>query len=92
MSLQKLKEKAFENEKVKEEYERLNEEFSLIDTLLSMRQQSGLTQDDIAEKMGTQKSNISRLEKGRGNPSWKTLSNYAHACGFEIEVNFKKAN
>ncbi|MCG8491317.1 MAG: helix-turn-helix domain-containing protein [Sneathiellales bacterium] len=92
MSLQKLKEKAFENEKVKEEYERLNEEFSLIDTLLSMRQQSGLTQDDIAENMGTQKSNISRLEKGRGNASWKTLQNYVHACGFKIEMNFKKAN
>ena len=37
MNLQKLKEKAFKNEKVKEEYDRLNKEFSLIDTLLSMR-------------------------------------------------------
>ena len=92
MSLQNLKEKAFKNPKVKAEYDRLSGEFSLINALITMRKQSGLTQEDLAEKMGTQKGNISRLEKGRGNPSWKTLQNYAHACGFEITMSFKEAN
>lgn len=90
MSLKNLKEKAFKNPKVKAEYDNLNEEFALIDALLTMRSKAGLTQEDIAEKMGTQKSNVSRLEKGRGNPSWKTLQNYAHACGFEINMGFKE--
>lgn len=86
MSIQNLKNKALENPKVKKEYDKLEAEFELIDTLLFMRKKSGLTQDEIAKKMGTQKSNISRLEKGSSNPSWKTLQNYAHACGFEIHM------
>lgn len=59
------------------------------DTLLSMRKKSGLTQDEIAKKMGTQKGNISRLERGNSNPSWKTLQNYAHACGFELSMKVR---
>ncbi|CAM4422463.1 MAG: hypothetical protein LEGION0403_FIIPPAGN_02725 [Legionella sp.] len=89
MSLQNLKDKAFKNPEVKAEYDLLESEFALIDTLLSMRQKSGLTQDEVAKRMGTQKGNISRLEKGSSNPSWKTIQNYAHACGFEISMKIK---
>lgn len=89
MSIQNLKNKAFKNPEVKAEYDLLESEFALIDTLLSMRKKSGLTQDEVAKRMGTQKGNISRLEKGRGNPSWKTIQNYAHACGFEISMKIK---
>ena len=89
MSIQNLKSRALENPKVKAEYDSLETEFALIDTLLSMRKKSGLTQEEIANKMGTQKGNISRLERGGSNPSWKTLQNYAHACGFEILMKVK---
>lgn len=89
MSIQNLKNKAFQNPEVKTEYDSLEAEFTLIDTLLSMRKKSGLTQDDIAKRMGTQKGNISRLERGSSNPSWKTLQNYAHACGFELFMKVK---
>ena len=89
MSIKTLKDKAFKNPKVKAEYDALEEEFSFIDSLLTMRKQSGLTQDQVAQKLGTQKSNISRLEKGSSNPSWKTLQKYAHACGFKISMKFK---
>ena len=54
-----------------------------------MREKSGLTQAEVAKKMGTQKSNISRLERGSSNPSWNTLRNYADACGFEISMQLK---
>ncbi|RAP37039.1 XRE family transcriptional regulator [Legionella quinlivanii] len=89
MSIQNLKNKALKNPEVKAEYDLLEQEFALIDTLLSMRRKSGLTQEEIAKKMGTQKGNISRLEKGNGNPSWKTIQNYAHACGFEVSMKVK---
>ncbi len=89
MSIQNLKDKAFKNPEVKAEYDLLESEFALIDTLLSMRKKSGLTQDEVAKRMGTQKGNISRLEKGTSNPSWKTIQNYAHACGFEISMKIK---
>lgn len=87
--LQQLKQRALRNPDVKREYEALAEEFELIDKLLSMRTAAGLTQEELAQRMGTQKSNICRLEKGNANPSWKTLKRYAHACGFEISVDFR---
>ncbi|WP_232728856.1 helix-turn-helix domain-containing protein [Marinomonas sp. ef1] len=40
--------------------------------------------------MHTQKSNISRLERGNANPSWATLLKYAHACGFELSLTPQK--
>lgn len=92
MSLQRLKARAFENPEVKAEYDQLASEFALANTLISMRQKAGLTQDKIAKRMGTQKSNISRLERSSSNPSWKTLLYYAHACGFELSVNVQNIN
>lgn len=90
MNLKTLKEKALKNGDVKQAYDALESEFALIDSLLSMRQKAGLTQEQLAERMGTQKGNISRLEKGSSNPSWKTLEKYAHACGFDISMAFKR--
>ena len=83
-TLQDLKKQALSNRAVKTEYDKLENEFNLIDQLLNMRKTAGLTQSEVAEKMMTQKSNISRLEKGNANPSWSTLSKYARACGFEL--------
>ena len=90
MNLKTLKEKALKNEDVKQAYDALESEFALIDSLLSMCQKAGLTQEELAERMGTQKGNISGLEKGSSNPSWKTLEKYAHACGFDISRAFKR--
>lgn len=90
MSLQKFKERALANHKVKSEYQKLESEFSLIDQLLTMRTKAGLTQEQVAERMHTQKSNISRLEKGNANPSWSTLLKYAQACGFELTLKPQK--
>jgi len=91
MNLQHLKNRALQNQEVKTEYEKLDSEFQLIDSLLTMRKKAGLTQEEVATRMGTKKGNISRLEKGATNPSWKTLQNYAHACGYEVTMKFKQA-
>lgn len=86
-ALEKLKAKAFQNEAVRQEYEALSEEFELISSLLKMRASAGLTQEQLAQKMGTKKSNICRLERGNTNPSWATLKKYASACGYDIALN-----
>lgn len=46
----------------------------------------GMTQERLAEKVGTRKSNISRLESGRYNPSLDFLEKVAGGLGREIEV------
>lgn len=90
-SLQSLRNKALSNVEVKAEYEALGDEFELISTLLRMRQTAGLTQQEVAERMGTKEGNISRLEKGNGNPTLKTLMNYAKACRCKLHVDFNAA-
>lgn len=84
--LQQLKQHALQNPDVKREYEALSDEFELTSKLLEMRAAAGLTQEQLAQKMGTRKSNICRLEKGNTNPGWNTLKKYAHACGFTISM------
>jgi len=92
MSLQKLKQRALADPEVKAEYDNLKTEFEFIDQLISMRSQAGLTQEQVAKIMNTQKSNISRLERGNSNPSWSTLMKYADACGFQLLLKPQRIN
>jgi len=74
---------------VRKEVERIErEEGVLLDLLLKARQEAGLTQAQVAERMGTQAPAIARLERalatGRHSPSVATLRKYAEACGREL--------
>ena len=71
---------------VRAEVERLErEEFTLLDALLKARQEAGLTQAQVAERMGTQAPAVARLERalatGKHSPSVATLRKYVKACG-----------
>ena len=71
---------------VRAEVERLGrEEFALLDALLKARQAAGLTQAEVAERMGTQAPSVARLERalatGKHSPSVATLRKYVKACG-----------
>lgn len=71
---------------VRAEVERLKrEEFALLDALLKARQEAGLTQAQVAERMGTQAPSVARLERalatGKHSPSVATLRKYVKACG-----------
>jgi transcriptional regulator with XRE-family HTH domain len=83
-----LKARALERADVKAEYDRLDEEFRFIDEFLKARAAAGVTQAEIAERIGTTQSAIARLESGQGkhSPSLATLQKYAHALGCRLEV------
>jgi len=72
------------------EYDALEAEFALFDELLKARQAAGLTQAQVAERMGTKPSAVARLEAGGGSkshsPSLSTLTKYARAVGCQLEV------
>ena len=57
-----FKKKALQNEKVKQEYEQLEPAYELRKKMIALRKKSGKTQEEVAEMLHTQKSNISRLE------------------------------
>ena len=70
-----------------EAYDALELEYHVADQLLKARARAGLTQDAVAERMGTTKSAISRLESaGKHAPSLATLKRYAHAVGCDLQV------
>jgi DNA-binding XRE family transcriptional regulator len=72
-----------------EAYEALAPKYALVNQMLRARAKAGLTQDAVAERMGTTKSAISRLESaGKHAPSIATLKRYADAVGYELEVRF----
>ncbi len=83
-----LRTKALGNAAVKAEYEKLSDEFALLDEFLRARTAQGLTQAQVAEKIGTTQSAVARMESGSGkhSPSLATLSKYAEALGCKLEV------
>ncbi len=90
MTHDELKAKALNREGVKVEYDALEPEFSLLREMLLARQKAGLSQAEIAERMGTKPPAITRLESslssGRHSPSIATLKKYAEALGCHLEI------
>jgi transcriptional regulator with XRE-family HTH domain len=88
LSHKELKARALERADVKTEYDRLDEEFQFLDEFLNARAAAGVTQAEVAERIGTTQSAVARLESGRGkhSPSIATLQKYAHALGCRLEL------
>ena len=77
---------------VRAEVERIErEEGELLDALLKARHDAGLSQAQVAERMGTHAPAIARLERslatGKHSPSLATLRKYADACGKQLIFN-----
>lgn len=72
-------------------YDELEMEFTLLRELLLARQRAGLTQAEVAEKMGTKPPAVTRLETAlsdnRHSPTLSTLKKYALAVGCKLEVH-----
>jgi len=92
MNHSQLKEKALKKQSVRSEYEALEPEFNLLREMLKARNDAGLSQADVAERMGTKPPAITRLESsltsGRHSPSIATLKKYAEAVGCHLEIKF----
>ena len=85
-----LKKDLLTDKKIKAEYEKLGPEYQLIGSLIEARLKKGLTQKDLAEKIGTKQSAISRLESGAANPSLSFLKRLAEGLGCQISVRFER--
>ncbi|HEY0208315.1 helix-turn-helix transcriptional regulator [Acerihabitans sp.] len=81
-----------EHPEFKAEDEKLDGEFALLDELLAARKKAGLTQAQVAERMGTKATAITRLESGLASgthgPSYNTLKKYAAAVGKKLQIRF----
>lgn len=93
LTYDEMKAKMLENPNVRAEYERIErEEMPMLDAILSARKDAGLTQAQVAERMGTKATAVARLEaalvSGKHSPSISTLRKYANALGKRLDVRF----
>jgi len=91
-TLKRFKARALARPDVKKAYDELADEFDFLDEILKARTDSGLTQAEVAERVGTTQSAIARLESGssKHSPSIATLQRYARALGYRLEVRLVK--
>ena len=85
-SLAKLRQKLLTNPAVKAEYDRLGPIFAVIGEMIEARQAAGLTQADIAARMGTSQSVVARLENARHMPTFDMVARYAAAIDRRIDL------
>jgi len=91
-TMKDLKAKALQNPAVKAEYDALAVAFEIKRKMIAMRKQAGLTQEQMAQLLGTQKSNISRLESlnSENSPRLSTIEDYARVLGYSMKVDFER--
>lgn len=78
-----------QDEEFRAEYEALEPEFTIIQVMIDARKSSGLTQKQLAEKTGINQADISKLERGGGNPSLRTLQRLAAGMGMRLKLEFE---
>ena len=90
MTHDELKNEALKKAGVKAEYDSLEPEFTLLKELLTARKKAGLSQAEIARRMGTRPPAIARLESsltsGKHSPSIATLKKYVEVLGCHLEI------
>lgn len=88
-TLRALKAELLTDPGTRSEYEAMSNEFDMARELISARSRAGLTQGEVAERMGTTQSVIARLESGRCAPSLRTVQRYANALGCRAMVRIE---
>lgn len=84
-----LKAKWMKNDDFKAEYDALDDEFAIIDALITARKKAALTQAEVALRMHTSQSYVAKMEAGKITPSLKALSKYARATNSRVRINLE---
>lgn len=72
----------------KAEFDALEPEFAIIQTMIDARKLRVITQKELSEKTGIAQGDISKLENGNGNPSIRTLQRLAAAMDMSLKIEF----
>lgn len=91
-TLRRFKARALARPDVRKAYDDVADEFAFLDEVLKARAEAGLTQAEVAARIGTTQSAIARLEsaEARHSPSIATLQKYASALGYKVEIRLVK--
>ncbi len=84
-----LKKELLKDKEIKYAYEKLGPEFAVIEMIIKKRIERGLSQKELARKIGTKQSAISRLESGTYNPSLSFLQKVGEALDAKLKIALK---
>ena len=84
-----IKDQLMKDEDFKAEYEKLKPRYEVISQIIEARNEQNITQEELALRVGTQKSNISRFESGTYNPSLDFLIKISKSLGKEMHIELK---
>jgi transcriptional regulator with XRE-family HTH domain len=88
--LEQFREDLLSDPEVRQEYDRLAPEFEVAKAIIGARRAAGLTQAEMAQRMGTPQSYIARLEAGTTLPNLRTIYRVGEATGTRPEVVFRR--
>ena len=90
-TMKSFRKKALAKPGVKAEYDALSPAFEMKRQMIALRKKAGLTQEEMADRLGTKKSNISRLESVTSDvsPRLATVEQYARVLGYGVKVKFE---
>jgi len=83
-----VKKLLLQSPEVQHEYNELKVQYDIKREIIKLRIEQGLSQQELAEKINTKQSAISRLESGDYNPSLEFLTKIANALGKELHISF----
>jgi len=87
-----IKKELLSNPEVMAEYENLQPEYEVLKALLSARKSRNLTQQELAERTGVNRSDISKLENGNSNPTIAILQRLADGMDMKLKLEFVPKN
>lgn len=84
----KLLEEYMENPEFKKEWDDLEPEFNMIQSLINARKSRNMTQKQLAQRTGIDQADISKIENGNGNPTLHLLKRLADGMDMILKLEF----
>jgi len=84
-----FKKELLKNPQVAREYKKLEPRYQLISQLIEARIKKGLTQEELAKRIGTKQSAIARVESGSVNPTISFLEKFVAAIGSKLIIQVR---
>jgi ribosome-binding protein aMBF1 (putative translation factor) len=88
-TLKILKSEMLADAATRAEYDTMADEYAIAHELIAARTRAGLSQSDVAQRMGTTQSVIARLESGKRPPSMRTVERFAQAVGGHVVLRIE---
>ncbi len=89
MNYKEALEQELKNPNFRKEYEALESEYNLIQSLIDARNKNHVTQKELSEANGIAQSDISKIENGSGNPTIKLLQRLANGLNMNLKISFE---